>query len=71
MKSIQVLSVALQEPLVPPDGSRHRFSREVSPETLHLISDDDFGRLEANLFNFANDLFQQRQTRLPTQVPAR
>jgi hypothetical protein len=69
MKSIQVLSAALQEPLVPPDGSRHRFSREVSPETLHLISDGDFGRLEANLFNFANDLFKQRQTRLPTQVP--
>lgn len=67
MNSIQVLSAVLHEPLEPTDGSRHRFSREICPETLQLISDGDFRKLEANLFSFANAMFQQRRGRLPTQ----
>lgn len=69
MGSIRVLSAALREPLDPPDGSRHRFSREISAEALQLISDGDFGRLEATLFDFANNMFKQRQRRLPSQPP--
>lgn len=70
MKSIEVLSAVLHEPLDPPDGSRHGFSREISPETLDVISDGNFARLEANLFSFANNLLQHRQHRLPSQAPA-
>lgn len=68
MSSMQVLSAALREPLDPPDGSRHRFSREICPETLQLISDGDFGKLEENLFLFANNMLKQRQRRLPSQA---
>lgn len=68
MNSIQVLSAALREPLDPPDGSRHRFSREICPETLQLISDGDFGKLEENLFLFAKNMLKQRQRRLPSQA---
>jgi hypothetical protein len=69
MNSILVLSTALCEPLVPPDGSRHRFSREISPEALQLISGGDFSKLETNLFLFANNMLKQRQIRLPSQIP--
>lgn len=70
MNSIQVLSAVFREPLDPPDGSRHRFSREVCPETLQLISNGDFQQLETNLFSFANAMLKQRQRRLPTQARA-
>jgi hypothetical protein len=68
LKSIRILSAALHEPIAA-DGTNHRFSREISPETLQLISGGDFQRLEINLFAFAKNLLWQRQRRLPSLAP--
>jgi hypothetical protein len=69
LSSIQVLATVLGEPLDPADGSRHRLAREVSPETLQLLSGGDLMQLEAVVFQFAQNMLQQRQRRLPSQVP--
>ncbi|MDR3505270.1 MAG: hypothetical protein P4L52_03400 [Acidocella sp.] len=68
LNSIQVLATVLNEPLEPVDGSRHQFGREVSPETLQLLSGGDFMVLEANLFRFAQNMLKQRQRRMPSQT---
>jgi hypothetical protein len=63
LQSMRVLAAALNEPLVPPDGSRHRFGREVSPETLQVLSGGRVAQLEANFFAFAKDMLERRQQR--------
>ncbi|MCY0856643.1 hypothetical protein [Cupriavidus sp. D39] len=63
LQSMRVLAAALNEPLDPPDGSRHQFGREISPETLHVISGGDLEQLEANFFAFAKDLLKRKRHR--------
>jgi hypothetical protein len=63
LKSIKVLADALNEP-VAPAGRKHGFAREIGPETLALVCDRDFSRLETNFFAFAKNLYAQRQLRL-------
>jgi len=55
MKSVDVLSDVLQEP-VPDSGSIRSFARNVCPEILDVLGDRDFMRLEAVVFAFLNDL---------------
>ena len=62
LKSIRILSACLNEPIAP-DGLNHRLSRDISPETLELLSGSNFDALERNLFEFANDLLRRRQKR--------
>ncbi|QIN60302.1 hypothetical protein SBC1_02770 [Caballeronia sp. SBC1] len=54
--SMRVLSLALDEPLYPPNGSQHRFGREVSPEILQVICNGDMAALERAFFAFAKDM---------------
>ncbi len=65
LKSMRVLADVLREPLVD-DGRAHRFGREVAPDTLKVLSEGDFDRLEANVFAFTNDLIGRRQRRRPS-----
>jgi hypothetical protein len=53
LQSLTVLAGALSEPLDPPDGSRHRFHREVSPEILNVLSEKSFESLEKCICSFA------------------
>jgi hypothetical protein len=41
--------------------------REISPETLKLVSGGAFQKLEFSLFSFASNLLKQRQGRLSTR----
>jgi len=61
--SMRVLSLALGEPLDPPDGSRHRFGREVSPEILQVICNGSMVALERAFFAFAKDMHRLIQAR--------
>lgn len=55
MKSVNVLSDVLQEP-IPDSGSIRGFARNVGAEILDVLSDRDFRRLETVVFAFVNDL---------------
>ncbi|VVE54271.1 hypothetical protein [Pandoraea anhela] len=63
LQSMHVLAAVLNEPLNPIDGSRHRFGREVSPETLQAICGSKIERLEESFFAFAKDLLARRELR--------
>ena len=65
LKSMRVLADVLDEP-IDGNGQHHRFGREVSPETLKVVSDGDFQKLEENVFAFASELLRLRQRRRPT-----
>lgn len=62
MKSVRVLSAVLREPL-PFGGRIHPFAREISPETLELLSEGDILRLERKVFDFAQAMLALRQRR--------
>jgi hypothetical protein len=59
LASIRILAAAFQEPIAL-HGSGHRFSRDICPETLELLSGGSFERLSSNVFTFANNMAQQR-----------
>ena len=59
LSSIRVLAAAFCEPIAP-DGANHRFSRDICPETLDLLSGGDFERLAQDLFAFANNMVKRR-----------
>lgn len=61
LQSMRVLASVLNEPLIPADGSRHKFGREVSPEVLEAICGGDMEQLEKHFFDFAKDLFHRRK----------
>lgn len=65
LPSLQVLSAVLGEPL-PTNGRPHKLAREVSPETLRLISNGSFEGLEKSVFGFAKALLHLRQQRRAT-----
>jgi hypothetical protein len=67
--SMRVLSLALDEPLDPPDGSRHRFGREVSAEILRVLCKGDMAVLESGFFAFAKDLHRLIQARKLSDAP--
>jgi hypothetical protein len=56
---IRVLAAAFCEPIAP-EGADHRFSRDICPETLDLLSGGDFERLAENLFAFVNNMVKRR-----------
>lgn len=63
LRSIHVLATALNEPMSP-NGSGHRLARDICPETLQLICNGNFEKLEKMIFMFAKNMMIQRQTRL-------
>ncbi|WP_133062325.1 hypothetical protein [Paraburkholderia hospita] len=70
LQSMRVLSLVLDESLDPPDGSRHRFGREISPETLQVICDGSMVALEKAFFAFAKDMHRLViQARKLSQAP--
>lgn len=67
--SMRILSLVLDEPLDPPDGSRHRFGREVSPEVLQVICDGNMATLERAFFAFAKDMHRLIDARKLSETP--
>lgn len=57
--SINALARAFQKAIAP-DGSDHRFSRDICPESLDLISNGDFEELSSSMFTFANNITKRR-----------
>lgn len=54
LTSVLVLAAAFGKQMA--DIAERRFSLNISPETIELISEGDFERLSAKLFAFVNDL---------------
>ncbi len=60
LTSIRVLSTAFREPIMP-DGSDHRFSRDICPETLELLGSSSFDTLSSHVFTFAHNMAKRQQ----------
>lgn len=67
MKSVRVLAAVLNEP-IPFGGRIHPFAREISPETLEVLSGGELANLERNIFDFAQAMLTLRERRRPRAV---
>lgn len=61
LKSLKILSDILNEPL---NDKRHNLSRDISPETLEIISKKDFDTLEKHVFEFVKNLLKMKNQQI-------
>ncbi|MFD2262811.1 hypothetical protein ACFSM5_07920 [Lacibacterium aquatile] len=55
LKSMRVISAALQIPLAP-DGAEHGLGKNICPDLLNVLSDGSFDLLALNILRYAHDV---------------